>query len=158
MAHLPSPSRLVAVAVGAALALSVVTACSPAASPAPVTTSTESESELLYPEIHAAVLAAEPRVVDTGILESQSGASNVLSVAVFVSGAEPLSTESLTAMLVAVRDTMPDGADQLDFIARDDTEASRRLDIGPAINGLPAELTPLWDGTLTLMRGDLDKL
>lgn len=85
---------------GAVLTTSAVTSCTPADEPPPVSPSDESESAMTYPEIRAALSAAESRVVDTGVLASQSGASRVLTVGVVVTGGEPISTESLSAMLV----------------------------------------------------------
>lgn len=112
MAARSTRSRLVAVVVEAAIVVSVTTACSPPAStPDPVPSSAESKRPILYPDMHAALMATDPRIVDTGMVQSRSGAALVLTVGVFVNGDEPISTENLTAMLVAVRDNMPDNVD-----------------------------------------------
>ena len=113
---------------------------------------------MTYPEIRAAVQAAEPRVQRLGIRASKSGASNVLAVGVVLSGDEPVTTESLTAMLVAVRENLPSNTDQVNFLVRDDAENSHLVDISDAIDGLPDDVTVLYDGTMTIMRDDLDKL
>ncbi|WP_229935168.1 hypothetical protein [Microbacterium sp. F2E] len=160
MAHRIAQSRLAALFAATALAAVSLTACVPATSPTPVPTSSESEQGMTFPEVRTALMAADPRVVDTGVLESQSGAARVLTVGAVVSAddATPISTASLTAMLVAVRDSLPSDVDQLDFLVRDDSDKSRIIDLGPAIAGLPAGVTALYDGTLTLTRADLDKL
>lgn len=154
----PALSRLAAATAAAVLAASVLTACAPGDAPTPVSSSSESERDMTFPEVRAALAAAEPRVVDTGVTASESGASRVLTVGVVVTGDAAISTDALTAMLVAVREQLPTDIDQIDFLVRDDSDKSLILDLAPAIAGLPADVTVLYDGTLTLMRGDLDKL
>lgn len=119
---------------------------------------TEGQNAVMYPEIKSAIAAAEPRVTTSGITQSQSGAAQVMSVGVTISGDEPVTTASLTAMLIAIRETLPGGIDQVSLIVRDDSSKSRIVDISTAVAGLPAGVTPLYDGALTLMRQDLDKL
>lgn len=157
---MPHPPRRAprAVLLGLILVCAPLVACAPAGPVEPTPVTTEGQQTVTFPEMRAAVMAAEPRVQDTGIVENQSGAARVLTVAVVVSGDDPVTTDSLTAMLTAVRDTLPDEVDQVTFLARDDTEASHILDISVAVDGLPDALTPLYDGALTLMRGDLDAL
>lgn len=44
------------------------------------------------------------------------------------------------------------------MIIRNDAEKSRIIDISDAVAGLSSDITPLYDGTLTIMRSDLAKL
>ncbi len=113
---------------------------------------------MIYPEIREAIAAVDPRVQDVGITTSLSGAARVVTVGVALSGDEPVSTQTLISFLVAVRDGIPKNVDQVDLLVRDDTEKSRILDISAAVAGLPSDITVLYDGALTIMRADLDKL
>jgi len=151
-------SRAAATVVAAALAVAAVSGCTASTPNEPTSTTAEGQQTVTYPEIRAAVQAAEPRVQRLGIVASKSGASNVLAVGVVLSGDEPVTTTSLTAMLVAVRGNLPANIDQVNFLARDDAENSHLIDISDAIDGLPDDVTVPYDGTMTIMRGDLDKL
>lgn len=153
--------RFAALACALAIAASA-TGCAASTTPAPPLTPsmpiTEGQNAVMYPEIKSAIAAAEPRVTTSGITQSQSGAAQVMSVGVTISGDEPVTTASLTAMLIAIREALPGGIDQVSLIVRDDSSKSRIVDISTAVAGLPAGVTPLYDGALTLMRQDLDKL
>ena len=74
-----------------------------------------------------------------------------------ISGDEPVSTDALTAMLVAIRDNTSDAIETATIIARDAEDDDKIVDLSPAIAGLPNDITPLWDGGLTLSRADLCK-
>lgn len=74
-----------------------------------------------------------------------------------ISGDEPVSTDALTAMLVAIRDNTSDVIETATIIARDAEDDDKIVDLSPAIAGLPNDITPLWDGGLTLSCVDLDK-
>ena len=69
-----------------------------------------------------------------------------------------MSTETLTAILVAVRDTTPDDIETVGLIAREAADEERIVDLRSAIAGLPDDVTALYDGGVTLARVDLDKL
>lgn len=153
---LPPVHRTVALGAGLMLAAALLAGCG-AAAPDPAPTATEGQQAVIYPEIREAVTAADPRVQDIGITDSQSGASRVLTVGVAISGVEPVTTASLTAILVAIRDNLPEGIDQVDLMIRED-ESNDVIDISAAVAGLPAGITPLYDGVLTMMRDDLDAL
>lgn len=151
-------SRAAALGVAVALAISVFSGCTATQPSDPTPTTAEGQQTVTYPELRAALPAAEPRVQDVGIVESLSGTSNVMTVGVEISGDDPVTTASLTAMLVAVREDLPEVIDQLDFIVRDDAENSHIIDFSDAVAGLPDDVTVLYDGALTIIRADLDKL
>lgn len=151
-------SRAAALGVAVALAISVFSGCTATQPSDPTPTTAEGQQTVTYPELRAALPAAEPRVQDVGIVESLSSTSNVMTVGVEISGDDPVTTASLTAMLVAVREDLPEVIDQLDFIVRDDAENSHIIDFSDAVAGLPDDVTVLYDGALTIIRADLDKL
>ncbi len=146
---------LSALAIGA-VALSLA-AC--AATPAsPPSTSQGATTVDPFASLYDAVSASDPRVEDPLATTSTSGTSRVLSLSVLISGDETVSTETLTAILVAVDGSSLD-FDQLDLNARSAADAEKILDLSPAIAGLPAGTTPLaLDGGLTIMRADLQKI
>lgn len=123
----------------------------------PGATTQEGQDMDLQP-LYDAVTAADPRVVDQSGTVSYSGAAKTLSLAVLLSGDEPVSTEELTAILVAARDNTPSEIETISVIAREAADDEKIIDLQPAIAGLPADLNPLWDGAVTLARVDLDKL
>jgi hypothetical protein len=154
----PRGTRGLAAAIGAALALGALTACAPAATP-PEPPATERQQTVPLPEIRDALKAADPRVEDVGLAPSRSGAAQVLTVGVVLAGDATVSTENLTAFLVAIRDNLPGGVDQVAFLAREAGGKRPLIDLTPAIDGLPPAATVLWDGSqLTITRDDLDKL
>ena len=107
--------------------------------------------------LYDAVVAADPRITDPLATVSRSGSNTVLSLSVLVTGDEPVSTQTLTALMVAARDSSVP-FDQLDLNARSAADSERLLDLRPAVAGLPDEVTVLTDGGVTIMRGDLEKL
>lgn len=162
--HRPTPRTAQVAALGAATALALgalgaLSGCAATPDTAPTPTSTEGQQIVASPEISAAVQAADPRVQNVSTLESRSGAAHVVTVGVRFSGDEPISTETLTAVLVAVGENLPDDVDQVDLVARDDSEPSRLVDVSSAVAGLPQDVTVLGGGAeVTIMRADLDKL
>lgn len=157
MAHRPTiAARAFAALTIGAVALSF-TAC--AATPAPTPSTSQGATTVdPFESLYDAVSASDPRVEDPLGTMSRSGANRVLSLSVLISGDEPVSTETLTAILVAV-DGSPMEFDQLDLNARSAADSEQVLDLSPAIAGLPADVTPLaLDSGLTIMRSDLQKL
>lgn len=156
-------ARTLTAATAVSLAVCLVSGCS-AAAPTPsspasdaATTSGEETPVNALQSLYDAVSASDPRIVDPLATVSLSGTNTVLSLSVLVSGDEPVSTQTLTAVLVAARNsTVP--FDQLDLNARSAADSERLLDLRPAIDGLPSGVTVLYDGGLTVMRGDLDRL
>lgn len=108
--------------------------------------------------LYAAVAAVDPRIEKVDGQVYYSGAAKTINVVVLISGDEPVSTDALTAMLVAIRDNTSDAIETATIIARDAEDDDKIVDLSPAIAGLPNDITPLWDGGLTLSRVDLDKL
>ncbi|UAJ81556.1 hypothetical protein IT072_11845 [Leifsonia sp. ZF2019] len=108
--------------------------------------------------VTSAVLAADSRVTDASGTVSYSGAARTLTVAVIMSGEDPVTTSTLTAVLIAVRDATPTGIQTITVIARKAADEEKILDLSGAIAGLPKDVTPLWDGGVTLSRVDLEKL
>lgn len=154
----PRAPRTAASVLAATLALTALTGCTTTSPTEPTTSASEGQQTVTYPEISDAVRAADPRVQNVSVLESQSGAARVLTVGVRFGGDEPVTTETLTAVLVAIRENLPGDIDQVDLVARDNGEPSRLIDISDAVAGLPEDVTVLYDGALTIMRADLDKL
>lgn len=131
-------------------------ACSAPIAPAP-NTSQGASAEVVFKPLYDAIVASDPRAERALAGMSQSGASRVLSVSVLLTGDEPVSTETLTALLVAVEGSSI-AFDQLDLNTRSATNAEKILDLTAAIDGLPGDVTVLaLDGGLTIMRADLDE-
>ncbi|GAA3018617.1 hypothetical protein GCM10010462_00580 [Microbacterium dextranolyticum] len=108
--------------------------------------------------MYDAVAAADPRVTDPLATVSRSGANTVLSLSVLITGDEAVSTQTLSAVLRAARDSsIP--FDQLDLNARSAANSEQILDLTPASKGLPADANVLAvDGGVTLMRAGLEKI
>lgn len=121
-------------------------------------TSVSPAPAVMYPEIKDAVTASDSRVQSVGVTQSLSGAAEVLTVGVRISGDDPVTTQMLEGILIAIRDSMPTSFDQVDLIIRDTTDKQRVIDISDAVAGLPSMITVLYDGTLTVTRADLDML
>lgn len=159
----PRTQRIATLGAAATLALVALSGCTATApaqpTPTSSSTSTEGQQTVAYPEMRTAVEAADPRVQNVSVLESRSGAARVLTVGVRFSGDAAVSTETLTSVLLAIRANLPDEIDQVDLVARDDSEQNHLIDISTAVAGLPDDVTVLGDGAgLTIMRADLDKL
>lgn len=156
-------ARVLATASTFALALGLASGCAamnptppPSTSGAATIPSGETSVNALQ-ALYDAVVAADPRITDPLATVSRSGSNTVLSLSVLVTGDEPVSTQTLTALMVAARDSSVP-FDQLDLNARSAADSERLLDLRPAVAGLPDEVTVLTDGGVTIMRGDLEKL
>lgn len=150
--------RLIVAAGAVAVAVTSLTACSASdgalTSPSASREGQGTDMSALYD----AVTASDPRVADPLATISYSGFAKTLSMSVLITGDEPVGTETLTAILVAVRDTTPDDIETVGLIAREAADEERIVDLRSAIAGLPDDVTALYDGGVTLARVDLDKL
>ncbi|WP_313547116.1 hypothetical protein, partial [Leifsonia aquatica] len=108
--------------------------------------------------VETAVSAADPRVTDVSGTVNYSGMSRMLTLAVIMSGDEPVTTSTLTSVLIAARDATSSDIESIVVIAREAADEEKIIDLQDAIAGLPSDVTPLWDGGVTLSRVDLDKL
>ncbi|GIT80268.1 hypothetical protein LLS1_19370 [Leifsonia sp. LS1] len=119
-----------------------------------------SETSDGFEAVYAAVASADPRVERASTVEtSLSGASRQLAVVIRVTGTEPVSTHTLTAVLAAIRDSAKGDAEMLDLVARDAADPKQILDLSAAIAGLPSDISTLWiDGGLVVSFEDLEKL
>ena len=144
----------------AALAVGALTGCSsPFAAPQPVPTPLESSVDAFQP-VYDAIATSDPRVERAStVTSSLSGAARQLTVVIRITGSEPVSTQTLTAVLIAVRDSAHGDADMLDLVARDASNPKQILDLSDAIRGLPAGLSTIWiDGGLVVPMSDLAAL
>lgn len=155
--HAVRTSKTATTVLATMLAITAFSGCT-TTSTEPTSSPSEGQHAVTYPEINDAVRAADPRVQNVSVLESQSGASRVLTVGVRFGGDEPVTSETLTAVLIAIRESLPDEIDQVDLIPRDNGDPSQLIDVTDAVDGLPGDVTVLYDGALTIMRADLDKL
>lgn len=119
---------------------------------------TQGDQDMELQAIYDAVAASDPRVEDPLGTVSSSGAAKTLSLSVLIVGDEPVSTETLTAVLVAARDSTSDDIETITLVAREAADEEKIVDLSSAIAGLPEGITALWDGGVTLARVDLDKL
>lgn len=158
MVALRSSARLTAALVAAALLAAPLAGCGASDGPDSSPTSSQEGTAMDLQTVYDAVIASDPRVEDPLGTVSYSGAAKTLSLSVLISGDEPVSTETLTAILVAVRDTTPDDIETVGLVAREAAHEERIVDLRSTIAGLPEDTTPLWDGGLTMSRVDLDKL
>ncbi|UIN31336.1 hypothetical protein [Microbacterium binotii] len=144
-----------AVALAVAFAGSTV-ACA-AVAPASGDASTPSASTQEFQAVYDAVAASDPRVERASTVStSLSGVTTQLTVVVRVSGDEPISTQTLTAVLVAIRDSAPGDANMLDLVARDAQNPKEILDLSDAISALPSGMSLVWiDGGLVVPIEDL---
>ncbi|WP_447946911.1 hypothetical protein [Microbacterium lacticum] len=151
--------RIIAVAAAVILGAALV-ACTPTAAPStPTPTNTESTVHAFQP-VYDAVAASDPRVERvSSVSVSQSGAVRQLTVVIRVTGDEPVTTDTLVAVLTAIRDSAGGSADMLQLIARDADDPDRLLDLEPAIAGLPSGVSALRiDGALVVPFDDLNQL
>lgn len=154
-----SGSNRVAVAVAtAALAVAALTACT-AGNGAPAASSASQEgTDVDLQSVYAAISAADPGAEDPLGTVSTSGMAKTLSVSVLVPADEPVTTERLVAIFVAIRDATPASIETVTVIARDVADEEKIVDLSAAVAGLPKDVTALHDGGVTLSRVDLEKL
>lgn len=156
MVALRSSTRLTAALAAVVLLAVALTACGASNGSSP--TSSQEGAAMDLQSVYDAVIASDSRVEDPLGTVSYSGAAKTLSLSVLITGDEPVTTETLTAILVAVRDTTSDDIATVGLVAREAADEERIVDLRSAIAGLPEDTTPLWDGGLTMSRVDLDKL
>ena len=144
----------------ALLAVGASTGCSSLLNtPHPPPTPLESSVDAFQP-VYDAIATSDPRVERAStVTTSLSGAARQLTVVIRITGSEPVSTQTLTAVLIAVRDSAHGDADMLDLVARDASNPKQILDLSDAIRGLPSGLSTVWiDGGLVVPMSDLAAL
>jgi len=146
-----------AAALAAVLLVAPLAGCA-GTGPAPTESTTSEGQDVDLQPLYSAVTAADARVEDPTAIVNYSGTAKTLDLAVLIRGDEPVSTQTLTAILVAARDATPDEIATISVLAREAADEERIVDLQDAIAGLPAGVTALWDGAATLARVDLDKL
>lgn len=146
--------------IGAGVLVAVLSGCTTIVVPGPggAGDATPSTAQADPADDYRAVIAADPRITDVSATENYSGFSRMVTLAVIIDGDEPVTTAMLTAILIAARDSMPSDVESLAVIARKASDEEKIIDLADAVAGLPDDVTPLWDGAVTLMRSDLDKL
>lgn len=155
---MPGPNRVAVAAATAVLAVAALTACT-AGNAAPATSSASQEgTDVDLQSVYAAISAADPGAEDPLGTVSTSGMAKTLSVSVLVAADEPVTTDRLVAILVAIRDTTPASIETVTVIARDVADEEKIVDLSTAAAGLPDDVTALHDGGVTLSRVDLEKL
>ncbi|MFT4214595.1 MAG: hypothetical protein QM622_07450 [Microbacterium sp.] len=153
-----SHARLAGALLATALLAAPLTGCSLLSSVVPGQNSTEQGVDLDMQTLYDAVAAADPRVARAEGGVSYDGFSKELDLVVLISGDEPVSTETLTAIFVAAGDNTPSEIEYICIIAREADDSENLVDLAPAIDGLPDDVTVLWDGGATIARTDLEKL
>lgn len=157
--------RALAVAASGALLIAFAVGCSATpsspASPASSASSSTPQADATpnaLQTMYDSVVDADPRVTDPLATVSRSGTNTVLSLSVLIIGDEAVSTQTLTAVMLAARDSsIP--FDQLDLNARSAANSEQILDLTRASEGLPRDANVLAvDGGVTVMRGGLEKL
>lgn len=129
----------------AALAAAVVLAgtlagCSmlPSTPGSPAPQSTDQKDDMSPTTVRSAVAESDPRVVDVPtVMVNKSGFADVMTIAVTLSGDEPVSTETVVNIALAALENATSQVDQLTLIARAAGDDSRMLDLTPAAAGLP---------------------
>ncbi|KXZ60485.1 hypothetical protein Mlaev_01564 [Microbacterium laevaniformans] len=155
---MPGSNRVAVAAATAVLAVAALTACT-AGNAAPAASSASQEgTDVDLQSVYAAISAADPGVEDPLGTVSTSGMAKTLSVSVLVAADEPMTTDRLVAILVAIRDTTPASIETVTVIARDVADEEKIVDLSTAVAGLPDDVTALHDGGVTLSRVDLEKL
>lgn len=144
----------------ALLAVGASTGCSslfdaPQSAPTPLESSVDA-----FQPVYDAIATSDPRVERAStVTTSLSGAARQLTVVIRITGSEPVSTQTLSAVLIAVRDSAHGDADMLDLVARDASNPKQILDLSDAIRGLPSGLSTVWiDGGLVVPMSDLAAL
>lgn len=157
MLRTPGRTRMAAAVAAMLFGLSLAGCTAPSATPADPRGTRQADVVDLQPILDA-VAAADSRVVDPTARVYYSGAAQTLAVMPLISGDDPVTTPTLTDILIAVHDHTPDDIATVTVIARDTSADQRLIDLRPAIDGLPDGVTVLWDGGATIARVDLDKL
>ena len=151
-------ARRAAVAMCISLALYGVSGCAMIGGTATPSATTQEGQDMDLQPVFDAVTAADPRVTESDGQVYYSGMAKTLDLIVLLSGDEPVTTDELTAILIAARDNTPAEVETISVIAREAADEEKLIDLQPAIAGLPDGLTPIWDGAVTLSRVDLDRL
>ncbi|MCR2801441.1 MULTISPECIES: hypothetical protein [unclassified Microbacterium] len=132
--------------------------CAPA-STGPTATQSDQE-ETTMTTVTDAVAASDPRVADVLTVKvTESGMARVMSIAVSISGDEPVSTETVVNIAVAALQNAKSDIDDLKILARSAADTDVILDLSPAGEGLPADVEWVWlSSSLQLIGADLSEL
>lgn len=103
--------------------------------------------------VKPAILAADPRVESVLSLQVElSGLARVMTVVVSVSGDEPVSTDTVHAVLVAAATNAQSKITYLDLMVVPASDTELVIDLEAAAEGLPPEVDWRWDDdTLTII-------
>ncbi|MCR2812249.1 hypothetical protein NQ166_13950 [Microbacterium sp. zg.Y1090] len=128
-------------ATAAALLAATLVGCSilPGTAPgSPAPQGTDQEDDMSPTTVRSAVAESDPRVVDVPtVMVNPSGFASVMTIAVALSGDEPVSTDTVVRIAVAALENATTEVDQLTLIARPASDDSRILDLTQAAAGLP---------------------
>lgn len=78
------------------------------------------------PGVYDAVLPADPRVADPSAAAALSGVARTMTLVVLIEGEEPVTTATLTAILIAVRDATSSSIETVTLIAREAADEERK--------------------------------
>ena len=107
-----------------------------------------------------AVAASDPRIADVLTVKvTQSGLARVMSIAVSITGDEPVSSETVRSIAVAALQNATSDIDDLKILARSASDTEVILDLSAAGEGLPEEVEWVWlSSSLQLIGADLSEL
>ncbi|MCR2791572.1 hypothetical protein NQ156_00670 [Microbacterium sp. zg.Y625] len=138
----------------------VFTGCAPA-STGPTATPPDQEETTMTPlTVTDAVAASDPRVADVLTVKvTESGLARVMSIAVSITGDEPVSAETVRSIAVAALQHAKSDVDDLKILARSAADPEVILDLSSAGEGLPPEVEWVWlSSSLQLIGADLSQL
>ena len=151
----PRLTRLATIVVLAGL----VSGCA-TAPPAPATPPDQEETTMTAVTVTDAVAASDPRIADVLTVKvTQSGLARVMSIAVSITGDEPVSSETVRSIAVAALQNATSDIDDLKILARSASDTEVILDLSAAGEGLPEEVEWVWlSSSLQLIGADLSEL
>lgn len=142
--HPARAAAALALAVGLTGALG---GCMSAQVPGPEgTPTTDQEENTMTPvTVRSAVAASDPRVTDVPTVKvDQSGMARVMTVAVVLSGDEPVTTDTVVNIAVAALENATSDVDYLTLVAWAADDDTRSLDLSAAADGLPDGVDYRW--------------
>jgi len=150
-----------AIRVAAVVALvGLFSGCAPASTGPTATHPDQEETTMSTVTVTDAVAASDPRVADVLTVKvTESGMARVMSIAVSISGDEPVSTETIVNIAVAALQNAKSDVDDLKILARSAADADVILDLSSAGEGLPPEVEWVWlSSSLQLIGADAAEL
>ncbi|MCR2784261.1 MULTISPECIES: hypothetical protein [unclassified Microbacterium] len=113
-------------------------AVAPGSGPHSDSTTDQEETTMSPVTVRSAVAASDPRITDVPTVQvDQSGLARVMTVAVVLSGDEPVSTDTVVNIAVAALQNATSDVDYLTLLAWAADDQSRSLDLSAAATGLP---------------------